>query len=106
MGREEDLTFFGGFWATYGIFGKKLELGREICERKLKRNIAQNTSNQRLAGSNSISDGMLDDIFFKEYTSLQHVVIQLTTGEGEEHQDVEEAELANIENHSAQYHLK
>ena len=64
--------------------------------------LTPNTSSQRLTCSISSSDGFL----FKEYTSLQHVVIQLTTGEGEEHQDVEEAELANIENHSAQYHLK
>ena len=34
------------------------------------------------------------------------ILFQLTTGEGEEHQDIEETELADIEYHPAEYDLE
>ena len=34
------------------------------------------------------------------------LLVNLTTGKGKQHQDVEEAELADVEDHSAQYHLE
>ena len=34
------------------------------------------------------------------------LLVKLTAGKGKQHQDVEEAELTDVEDHSAQYHLE